>query len=188
MTLRARIHCWHSPAVFAFVALSFLLPFATVFTVGGWGEASLHSSTRFTGAQLVTRTVPRGGRDPSCSRDISVCVQRAGATAADVAFGAAIVGLFLGLLGIVRGPGWCAVIGICALVALGADHGNLSEDESSLHAGYWVALLLLLWAGVVHLRRAVKRALPRRTIEPLFLWGRPPVDPPRPPSKGDPHV
>jgi hypothetical protein len=177
MNLGARIHRWHSPSVFTLIALCFLLPFATVFADGC--ESNLHSSTKFTGAQLVTHTLPPGGKDPSCGRDISVCVERAGATTADVAFGAAIVGLFLGLLGISRGPGWCAAVGLGALVVLFVNLANLSADDFSLHAGYWLALLLFLWAGVLHLRRAWRRARsPSRPAEPVLLWGRPPLSPP----------
>ena len=156
MTTRERIHRWHSPSLFALIALCFLLPFATVFFSGC--EANLNSSTRFTGAQLVTHTVPAGGRDPSCGQDISVCVERAGANAADVAFGAAIVGLVLGLLGIARGPGWCALVGLGAFVTLFGELANLGEDDFTLHAGFWLALLLFAWAGVLHLRRMFRRA------------------------------
>jgi hypothetical protein len=158
MPLRDRIHRWHSPSLFTLIAFCFLLPFATVFA---GCDSNIQSTTKFTGAQLLTRTVPSGGRDPSCGQDISVCVERAGATTADVAFGAAVVGLILGLLGIARGPGWCASVGLGALVVLSQDLANLSEDDFSLHAGYWLALLLFLWAGVVHLRRARKRARSR---------------------------
>lgn len=179
MTTRDRIHRWHSPTVFALIALCFLLPFGTVFVVGGCGGTNLDSSTKFTGAQLVTHTVPHGGRDPSCSRDISVCVEGSSATAAEVAFGAAIVGLVLGLLGIVRGPGWCTAVGIWALVATGFDLSGLSEDDVSLHGGYWLALLLFVWAGLVHVRRALKRARARSHQTPT---GPPYL------SEGGPHV
>jgi hypothetical protein len=87
-----------------------------------------------------------------------VCVERAGATTADVALGAAIVGLILGLLGFARGPGWCAAVGLGALLTLAVDLVSLSNDDESLHAGFWLALLLFTWAGLVHLRRALKRA------------------------------
>jgi hypothetical protein len=185
MTLRARIHRWHSPSIFTLIALCFLLPFATVFASGC--DSNLQSSTRFTGAQLVTRTVPAGGRDPSCGRDISVCVERAGATTAEVAFGAAIVGLIFGLLGIARGPGWCASLGLGALLVLFGNLGSLSNDDFSLHAGYWLALLLFLWAGLVHLRRARKRAHAlHESTEPVSQWGHPPNR--YPPSQGEPHV
>jgi hypothetical protein len=184
MTLRDRIRRWHSPTVFALIALCFLLPFMTVFANGC--DTNLHSTTTFTGVQLVTHTVPSGGRDPSCGQDISVCVERAGATTADVAFGAAIVGLILGLLGIARGPGWCASLGLGSLVVLFGKLGNLSTDDFSLHAGYWLALLLFLWAGLVHLRRAAKRRrAPARPTRPL-LWGPPPISPP--PPQGGHHV
>jgi hypothetical protein len=167
MTIRDRIHRWHSPSLFALIALCFLLPFATVFVSGC--DTSLHSSTRFTGAQLVTRTVPRGGVDPSCSHDISVCVEQAGATTADVAFGAAVIGLVLGLLGIARGPGWCAAVGLGALATLFLQFlqsPGLSEDDFSLHSGFWFTLLLFAWAGVVHLRRAWRRARSKRLKRP----------------------
>jgi hypothetical protein len=186
MALRAHFHRWHSPSLFTLIALCFLLPFATVFVVSGCGTQP-ESSTKFTGAQLVTHTVPDGGKDPDCSRDISVCVERAGATTADVAFGAAILGLILGLLGIERGPGRCASLGLGALVWLFGDFVTLTDDDFSPHAGYWLALLLFLWAGLVHLRRAWRRRHPaRRTMEPLFLWGQPRLGPP--PSEGGPHV
>ena len=184
MNLRARFHRWHSPSVFTLIALCFLLPFATVVVSGC--ETNIHSRTTFTGAQLVTHTVPNGGKDPSCSRDISVCVERAGATTADVAFGAAIVGLILGLLGIERGPGWCASLGLGALMVLFWDLAT-HYDDFSLLAGYWLALLLFLWAGLVHLRRAWRRAHPPLgPTQPVFLWGQPRIGPP--PFKGDPHV
>jgi hypothetical protein len=185
MNLNARIHRWHSPSVFTLIVLCFLLPFGTVFVVGGCDGTNLHSSTKFTGAQLVTHTVPHGGKDPDCSRDISVCVERAGSTAAGVAFGAAIVGLLLGLLGIARGPGWCAFVGLGALLMLGLSLSNLEEDSFSVHGGYWLTLLLFLWAGLLHLRRAAKRT--RRTDRPnSFLWGQPHIG--QPPSQGGPYV
>src|SRR5215831_5374509 len=185
MTLRTRIRRLHSPSLFTLIALCFLLPFGTVFIDGC--QSNLHSTTTFTGAELVTHSVPNGGKDPDCSRDISVCVERAAATTADVAFGAAIVGLILGLLGIERGPGWCASVGLGALVVLFGDLVSLSDDDFSLHAGYELALLLFLWAGLVHLRRAVKRSRrPSSRTEPLFLWGQPRLGPP--PFKGDSHV
>lgn len=185
MKLRARIHRWHSPTIFTLIALCFVLPFGSVLVVGGCDGTNLDSSTKFTGAQLVTHTVPRGGKDPDCSHDISVCVERVGSTAAEIAFGAAIVGLFLGLLGIARGPGWCAVVGLIALLALLLGLMNLQEDDVSPQAGYGLALLLFLWAGVVHLRRAIKRASsPNKPPRPQFLLNQ--LGPP--PSKGEPYV
>jgi hypothetical protein len=159
MTPRDRIHRWHSPTLFTLIALCFLLPFATVF-VSGCGTR-VASTTTFTGAQLVMHTVPRGGSDPSCSRDISVCVEQTSSTTADVVFGAAIIGLLLGVLGFVRGPGWCAAVGLCAFATLFLQlmgSSGLSEDDVSLHGGFWLILVLFTWAGVVHLRRALKRA------------------------------
>ena len=181
MNLRSHFPRWHSPSVFTLIALCFLLPFATVTVIGGCG-AGPDSSTTFTGAQLVTHTVPKGGWD-SCGRDISVCVEQTGATAATVALGAAIVGLLLGLLGIERGPGWCASVGLGALVVI---PGRLYDHEVSLGAGYGLALLLFAWAGLLHLIRARNRTHPDPSTDrsPL-LWGHP-LD--LPTSKGEPDV
>ena len=188
MTPADRIHRWHSPTVFSLIALCFLLPFATVFANGC--QTTAHYKTTFTGAQLVTHTVPAGGRDPSCRHDVSVCVDRAGATTADIAFGAAIVGLILGVLGISRGPGWCASVGLGALVVLFRNFTNLSDDDFSLYAGFWLAFLLFLWAGLVHLRRDFKRARapgrPTRPTTPPLLWGHPRIGPR--PFEGKRHV
>ena len=184
MALRAHFHRWHSPSLFTLIALCFLLPFATVFTNGC--DSNVQSSTRFTGAQLVTHTVPQGGKDSSCGHDISVCVERTGTPTADIAFGAAIVGMVLGLLGIARGPGWCAFVGLGALLVLFMNLASLQADDFSLHKGFVLALLLFLWAGVVHLRRAAKRGrTPPKQAQP-FLWGQPRLGPP--PSEGGPYV
>ena len=110
----------------------------------------------------MTHTVPNGGMD-RCGRDISVCVEQVGATAATVALGAAIVGLLLGLLGIERGPGWCASVGLGALVVI---PGRLYDHEVSLGAGYGLALLLFVWAGLVHGSRAWIRKHPHTTTDP----------------------
>ena len=53
MDARALIRRWHSPVLFGLIGLCFLLPFATVSCDG--------AETTFTGAQLVTWSVPEGG-------------------------------------------------------------------------------------------------------------------------------
>ena len=176
MKLHSHFRRWHSPSVFTLIGLCFLLPFATVYGTSGCSSEP-ESSTRFTGAQLVTHTVPNGGRDPDCGHDISVCVERAGATTAAVAFGAAIVGLLLGLLGIERGPGWCASVGLGALLVLLGELASLSGDAFDVRVGLGVelALLLFVWAGLVHLRRASKRWHPVAT--PPLPRGHPQPDP-----------
>src|SRR6516165_5519439 len=109
MPTRDRISRWLSPSLFTLIALCFLLPFATV--------SCDDANTTFTGAQLVTHTVPRGGvldEAPECSTDISVCVERNASTTATIALFAALIGLALGLIGVGRGPGWCAAVGFGA--------------------------------------------------------------------------
>jgi hypothetical protein len=151
---------WLSPSLFALVALSFLLPFATV--------SCDNASTTFTGAQLVTWKVPRGGvlhEAPDCSSDISVCVERSTAPTATVALVAALVGVALGLLGIVRGPGWVACVGLVAVITL-PFHAILGPDVTT-HSGYVLALLLFACAWLLHVSRALRRLRQRRTTDPL---------------------
>src|SRR4051812_35965765 len=115
MSVRDRVRRWHSPAVFGLIALCFLLPFGTVRSCDdSWDETEV----RITGIQLVTHSVPRAtgawqsedaatnlGEDAAFTRE----VEKNLGLPAEIAFGAAIVGLVLGLLG-VAGGGWCAVV------------------------------------------------------------------------------
>jgi hypothetical protein len=162
MTTRDRVRRSHSPSIFTLVALCFLLPFATVTFVGSC-SASGYGRTSFTGMQLVTRTVPSGRGTGECSARevnnfrgdaINTCVEQAAATTAEIAFAAAIVGLLLGVLGVAGGPGWCAAVGLAALVQIPL---SLADYHVSPHAGYWLALVLFGWAGLLHLRRWWKR-------------------------------
>jgi hypothetical protein len=159
MTIRDRIHRWHSPSVFTLIALCFLLPFATVTFVSSC-SASGHGTTRFTGIRLVTRTVPSGTGTGECGarestnwvgKPINTCVDQAAATTAEIAFGAALVGLLLALVGVAGGPGWCAAVGLAALVQIPIV--SLGDYEFSPRSGYWLALSLFSWAGILHLRR-----------------------------------
>jgi hypothetical protein len=159
MTIRDRIHRWHSPSVFTLVALCFLLPFATVTFVSSC-SASGHGTTSFTGIQLVKHTVPSGTGTGECGarqrtnwvgKAINTCVDQAAATTAEIAFGAAIVGLLLGLVGFAGGPGWCAAVGLAALVQIPVV--SLGDYEVSPRSGYWLALSLFSGAGILHLRR-----------------------------------
>jgi hypothetical protein len=162
MTTRDRISRWHSPSVFTLIALCFLLPLATVTFVGSC-SASGYGHTSFTGFQLVTRTVPRGTGTGGCSAReinnwrgdaINTCVEQAGATTAEVAFAVAVVGHLLGVLGVAGGPGWCAAVGLAALLQIPL---SLGDYQVSTHAGYWLAVVLFGWAGLLHVRRWWKR-------------------------------
>jgi hypothetical protein len=155
MDVRTGTHRWLSPTFFALIALCFFLPFATVSCDG--------ASTTFTGVQLVTDTVPHGGfvhEGRDCSADISVCAEHDGAGTATLALAMALVGVLLGLLGIARGPGWCAAIGAAAMVKLSFAGGFLGPDIY-FHSGYELALLLFVLAWCLHIRRAYRRARPR---------------------------
>ena len=156
MTIRRHSSRWLSPSLFALISLCFLLPFATV--------SCDDARTTFTGMQLVTRTVPSGGvlaEGPDCSTDISTCIERDSANTATVALAAALLGLVLGLLGIARGPGWCAALGAVALVVLPFT-GPFFGPDVALHSGYVAALLLVVAAWLLHVGRAWRRRRRRK--------------------------
>jgi hypothetical protein len=156
----SRVRRFISPSLFALVVLSFALPFATV--------SCDSATTTFTGIQLVTRTVPRGGvvdEAPDCSTSIGVCVERAGSTPATIALLAALVGLALGLLGMSKGPGWCA--GVCVLALLVVFfRAFASFADVHFLAGFQLALLLAFVACALHIRRAWRRrrSRPKRPL------------------------
>jgi hypothetical protein len=160
MSIRRHSSRWLSPSLFALIALCFLLPFATV--------SCDSASTTFTGIQLVTRTVPSGGvlsEAPDCSSDISTCVERDAANTATVALLAALAGVLLGALGIVRGPGWCGALGGVALLVL-PFQGPFFGPNVNLHSGYASALLLFVGAGLLHVARAWRRHRRRKKPKP----------------------
>jgi hypothetical protein len=157
-TIRSLSRRWLSPSLFALAALAFLLPFATVSCDG--------QQTTFTGAQLVTHTVPHGGvlhESTDCSTYIGTCVERASSDTATIALLAALVGLALGLLSIVRGPGWCAAVGLGAMTVM-PFQGGLFGPDVSLHAGYMLACWTFLVVGLVHVRRAWRRRRSARAV------------------------
>jgi hypothetical protein len=149
--LRRTVRRWLSPAYFGLAALAFLLPFATV--------SCDNATTTFTGIQLVTHTVPAGGRvdEADCSADLSACVEHRASTTAGIALAAVLVGLILGLLGIGRGAGWCAAVGFLATAIL-----PFKSDMASVNArsGYLLALLSLLAACGLQMIRRFRRPRP----------------------------
>jgi hypothetical protein len=148
---RHTVRRWLSPVYFGLAALAFLLPFATV--------SCDDATTTFTGLQLVTHTVPAGGRvnEVDCSADLSACVEHRGSTTAGIALAAALIGLLLGLLGIGRGAGWCAAIGFLAMAIL-----PFESDMANVNArsGYLLALLSLLAACGLQMIRRFRRPVP----------------------------
>jgi hypothetical protein len=149
-----------SPSLFALAALSFLLPFFTVSCQGS-------PPTTFTGFELVTRSLPErpqpglayDSRD--CGENPKPCIESAAGDTALVAFVAALLGVVLGWRGIVRGPGWCALVGFGGLLLVPLE---LSADFDRVDArpGWLLATAFLLVVGLVHLRRAWRRGKARR--------------------------
>ena len=141
-----------SPTLFAVIALAFFLPFATVSCNG--------ATTHTTGIQLVTHTVPNGGQlDCDGVSSIGQCVEHEASGTATVALVAALLGLALGLLGIVRGPGWCGLVGFAAIVVLPFE-GMFADIR--LEAGWVIAFFGFLAAWVGHSAWAVRRGRRRR--------------------------
>jgi hypothetical protein len=174
MDMHTATHRWLSPSLFALIVLCFFLPFATV--------SCDNATTSFTGIQLVTHTVPAGGvlhEGSDCSTDISICVERSAASTATFALALALVGVLLGLLGIARGPGWCAALGAIALVSLQWSGGFIFGPDIYFHSGYDIALLLFVFLWGMHIRRAWRRAKPRSNpqgplsahLNSLFVYG-----------------
>jgi hypothetical protein len=157
---------WLSPTLFALIALCFLLPFATV--------SCDNARTSFTGVQLVTETVPKGGKvdeAPDCDADLSVCVEKEASRTGQIALVAALVGLLLGLLGVIKGPGWFASLTFGALVVLALEPFGIFGPHVTLRAGMKLALVLSAWAAALHGRRAWQRRCARRFAE---KWQLPP--------------
>jgi hypothetical protein len=139
-----------SPSLFALVCLSFLLPFASASCDG--------ASTSFTGAQLVTRSVPAGGAlsESDCKGDISTCVEARGSWLALIALALALGGLVLGLRGRQKGPGWFATGGVLTMLGL-AGQGLISFATVEFRAGFWAMLLLFFAAMCLHGGYAFRR-------------------------------
>ncbi len=151
---------WLSPALFALIGIAFLLPFATVSCDG--------AKTTFSGIQLVTHTVPPGGnlagdQESDCQTYIGRCVEHTSSNTATVALVAALLGLALGLSGIVRGPGWCALVGLGAMVILPFE--GILGPQVKLHSGYTLAFWLFIAVWSLHVRRAWRRRKQRRRRE-----------------------
>ena len=155
MDARALIRRWHSPVLFGLIGLCFLLPFATV-SCGG-------AETTFTGAQLVTWSVPEGGAIDGV--DISAQVDERASGFAMATMAAAALGLALGIAGL-RGGGWCAAIGLATTLLMARKAVTLFGPDVTVHEGYTLTLLLFLWAGVLHGARAWRRRRRARVPRP----------------------
>lgn len=157
------IRHWHSPALFVLVLICFLLPFATVSCDG--------AETTFTGAQLATWQVPEGGIVDGGELGQLVEDEASGTAAAMLAV--SVLGLLLGAVGR-PGGGWCAVLGLAALLRLGWSSATVFGPEVTFHEGYGLMFLLFLWILVLHTVQAWKRRRRRRRA----LEARPAMPPP----------
>ena len=133
---------WHSPAVFALIGLCFLLPFGTASCNG--------TETTFTGAQLATWNVPDDGSVHSIT--LRMHVEDGGSALAAAALAAAARSLVIGVLRLPWGEGYCAGLALALMVVLLGKAVN--SFATTIHAGYGLALLLLLWAAAMHARRS----------------------------------
>ena len=136
------------PALFGLTLLAFLLPFATV----SCGQAE----TTFTGIQLVTETVPGGG-SVNGGEQLGEEVEAEASPLAMAAFAAAVVGLVVTALGVVKGPGWLAAAGLISTLLLGSDGLDPFGPTINFRVGYVLTLLLFIALSVLFAARAIKR-------------------------------
>ena len=151
--VRSASRRWLSPTLFAVVAIGFFLPFATV--------SCDSASTSFTGIQLVTHRVPPGGdlagdEWSGCQTYIGRCVEQSASNTAGLALAVALAGLALGVVGVARGPGWCALVGLGAMLDLSSKDGFLGPDVR-FEYGYQLAGWAFFAVLLVHVRRTLVR-------------------------------
>ena len=159
-----------SPLLFALVGFSFLVPFATV--------SCDNARTSFTGVQLVTRSVPPGGlvEDEGKRFQLGDRVEDDASIQAAVALAAAVVGVVLGALGVSRGPGICAAVGLVAMVLLAAQAFQPLGPTVDFDVGFALAFALYLLLAVLHAALALERRRRRRALAvplsgPEPSWG-----------------
>jgi hypothetical protein len=157
MARRSRIRRFLSSTLFGLIGLCFFLSFATVSCDG--------QTTTVTGAQLVTQTVPAGGRvhEDECSADLAQCVETRASAEATLALLAAALGSLLAAFGASRGVGWCAAGGLVATLLL-SDIFDPLGAEVAFHSGYVATLLVfvLLSLGCVG-HAAIRRLMDAET-------------------------
>ena len=146
-----------TPVLFAVAGLAFLLPGATVSACG------LSNDSTFTGIQLVTHTAPSPGPYVyECTNDPSGWLNLWGPLLAAIVLTAAVLGFLLSAIHARAGPGWCAAMGLLALLFAGASFLGPFGPAADPHSGYWVVLLAFVTAGVSQLirsRRSVREYL-----------------------------
>src|SRR5262245_29667726 len=140
-----------SSTLFALIGLCFFLSFATVSCGSG--------TTTFTGAQLVTQTVPPGGRikEEKCKGELADCVEASSSSKATLALLAAALGSLLAAFGAWRWGGWCAFGGLCATLLLAGPAFDLHGPNVSLEVGYDLLLLLFFLSCLDSLAWAIRK-------------------------------
>ena len=159
MARRSQIRRFLSPTLFALIGLCFFLSFATVSCDG--------QTTKVTGVQLVTQTVPAGGpiHEEDCSADLAQCVESRASAEATLALLAAALGSLLAAFGASKGVGWCAAGGLVATLLLSNIFGFA---EIRFHSGYVATLLLFLVLSLGYgARPAIRRFMDAETTVEL---------------------
>ncbi len=134
-----------SASAFAGAVLAFTLPFGTVSSCDG-------EEVRFTGGELVTFSVPPDDDpDPELHSEIE---SNAGVPAL-CALLAAVLGFAL-VIGGWTGGGICAAVGLVAAQLLGLVILLSTDAGGTPHSGFWLLVLALAFACLVHLVDAVR--------------------------------
>ena len=147
-----------SSTTFALIGLCFFLSFATVSCGSG--------TTTFTGAQLVTQTVPPGGRikEEKCKGELADCVEGSSSSKATLTLLAAALGSLLAAFGASKGRGWCAVGGLFATLLLASPAFDLHGPTVRFHLGYDLVLLLFFLLCLGHLAQAIRKSEDAETM------------------------
>jgi hypothetical protein len=134
-----------SATAFAGAMFAFALPFGVVSSCDG-------EEVRFTGAQLATFDVPPD--DPTTGTLHTEVEGNAGGVAALVLL-LALLGLTFAIGGVARG-GVFAALGLVAAQLLAIAILASGDSGASLFEGFWLMLVSLTVAGVVHLVAAAR--------------------------------
>ena len=146
-----------NPVLFGLAGIAYLLPGATI--------SDCANDRHFTGAQLITYSVPRSAGslpDYECTNSFSSWLHVGGPLLGTIVLVAVISGFLLSTIGWRRAPEWCAALGLVALIIAGGQFVNAFGPSINLHSGAEIELLALASATLWGMRGLPRRISQRR--------------------------
>jgi hypothetical protein len=146
-----------NPVLFGLAGIAYLLPGATV--------SDCANDRHFTGAQLITYSVPRSTGslpDYECTNSFGSWLHVGGPLLGTIVLIAVITGFLLSTIGWRRAPGWCAALGLATLISAGGQFVNAFGPTINLHSGADTELLALASATLWGMRGLPRRLSQRR--------------------------